>query len=380
MGKMFDIEKNVEACILKDSETISIRKLAEKYSFNKNVILRILNAEKRKKDGIENIEFLCCKKTNKIFYDVRNKSGILTKHLKEIYGNSITLRTINDYSKYFNIEYNNKNYISFHKYLITLRLIYENKPMFNGLYKYYFSTKNVYVFFIENKKISNNKKIKPILFSKLKDRYHNSIFIYEDEWEFSSNIIKRKIETILNISKLPRLFGRNCEIRSINSKEKTNFLNSNHIQGSANSTINFGAYYNNELVAVMTFTTNRNMTNDIIKFDYELNRFATKINYRVVGIGGKLFKHFLTTINKNATIISYGDRRFVLNSQTNFYRKIGFKLNQVSKHDYSYMEKNSIKRIHKITIQIKTKKNKNEDMDYEKIWDCGKYRFLYKYE
>jgi hypothetical protein len=383
MGRKFEIKESDIKNIQLDSTQMSIRGLGLKYSLNKNVIIRLLN----KKKEYNNIESLTCKKSNKVFYDVNNKSGILTKHLKKYYDN-VDLNNIEDYSKFFIIKYNNENCVSFNKFLIQLKIKHEKKLLFDGLTKYCFTNKKKYIFFIENNKISNNKKIKPILFFKLKNRYENSIFIYEDEWVYKKNIIEEKIKYVLNVSKHQKIYGRNCTISEISSNEKKIFLNKNHVQGTANSSIALGAFYSNKLVAVMTFLNHRNMTNDIIDFNYELNRFATDINFSVIGIGGKLFNSFLKRIEKNSTIISYGDRRFVLSSKNNFYRKINFTLNQISKHDFYYIKTNSINRLHKITMQIRHKKIKldenegdyYENMGYKKIWDCGKYRFIYKYE
>lgn len=384
MGKKLDLDNKLIENILHEKNILSIRRLAEKYSLNKNVIIRIIN----EKNKFESFESLCCIKTNKIFYDTENKSGILTKHLKNLYNNEINLKSIEDYKKYFTIKCNNKNYISYNKYIQQLNIKFENKVMFDGLYKYHFKTKDRYIFFIDNNKISNNSKIKPILFFKLKNRYDNSIFIYEDEWVNNRKIVESKIKMILNISNNTKIFARNCLISEISSKEKNDFLEKNHIQGSANSSLSLGAFYDNKLVAIMTFLSNRNMTNDSIYFDYELNRFATDINYHVIAIGSKLFSFFLKRIKKNSIIVSYGDRRFVLNSKNNLYRKLNFTLNQISKHDYFYIKKNSIDRTHKITMQMRHKKlntNENErefykNLEYTKIWDCGKYRFTYKYE
>jgi hypothetical protein len=386
MGKKIEISDLMINNILLDSKYLSLRKLSKKYSYDKNVIIRILKTNNND-DFYDNIDHIVCKKTNKIFYDIKNNSGILTKHLKSIniYDD---IDNLTNYIKLFNIFIGNVNLISFNKFLRTLRIRFEKKIMFNGLIKYYFPTKNKYIFFIENNKIKNNNKIRPILFFKIKNRYDNSIFIYEDEWLNKKEIVELKIKIILNSLKLEKIFARKCIINEITPKIKNDFLNKNHIQGTTNSTISLGAYYNNELVAVMTFTNYRNLTNDKIKFDYELNRFATNIKYHVIGIGGKLLKHFLNKYGKNSSILSFGDRRHVLNSKNNIYNALNFTLVGISKHDYTYIKNDSINRVHKITMQTKFKRlniNVKEFEYYErngfkKIWDCGKYKFRYQSE
>lgn len=385
MGKKIEILPEKISSILNDRKELSIRKLANKYQLNKNVILRVLNINNKK--NLENIQLVVCKQTNLEFRDVFNKSGVLTKHLKSINIKS-NLTDVNEYQKYFHLKFLNKNIISFENFIYSLRLTHTKKCLFGGLTYYYFKKKKRYIFFIELLKIATNDKIKPILFYKLKDRYKNSIFIFEDEWEFKQILLQEKIKLILNISKLTKIYARNCYIQEINNKQKSQFLNNNHIQGSVNSSLAFGAYYNNDLVGVMTFIKYRNMTNSKDVYDYELNRFATNINYHIIGIGGKLFKYFLNTIKINSTILSFGDRRFVLSRKKNLYNTINFNYNGISRHDYSYVKLPSIIRNHKFKMQRIYKKNKlnlteteyYEKNDYKKIWDCGKYKFTYKYE
>ena len=372
MGKKIKIEKNIINSILIDSKNLSIRKLANKYSFNKNVIIRILNEENNKLKN-KNIEYIICKKTNKIFYDVNNKSGIITKHLNS----QNILFDKETYLKNFNIKHNDENEIEFEKYLNSLRKKYNKKVVINGINKYYFKSKNIYIFFIKNNIIINNNKIKPIFLSKLNDRYNSSIFFYLDEWIYKKNIVKSKIEYSLYLNNKIKIYARKCIIKHINSKEKNNFLEKNHIQGKCKSNLHYGAYYNNNLVAVMCFTTNRGLTNDIIEFDYELNRFATDINFYVIGIASKMFNFFKKEIEKNKTILSFGDKRFLLNRKQNLYTKLNFDLYGKSKHDFYYIENNSILRKHKFGIQIKNKLIQNNKI-YKKLWDCGKYKYLKK--
>ena len=65
------------------------------------------------------------------------------------------------------------------------------------------------------------------------------------------------------------------------------FLEKYHIQGSAIGTVHLGAYYNNNLIGVMSFLKEDKNGN------WNLTRFATDINYICCGVGGKLFKYFI---------------------------------------------------------------------------------------
>ena len=78
-------------------------------------------------------------------------------------------------------------------------------------------------------------------------------------------------------------------IKKIKTKDKSIFLNQNHIQGNDKSNVYYGGFYNNELVGVMSFNNKRNMTKNNDN-EFELSRFATKQNYVIVGLASKILK------------------------------------------------------------------------------------------
>ena len=80
------------------------------------------------------------------------------------------------------------------------------------------------------------------------------IQIFEDEWINHREICESKLRQICGLNTNPKIYARKCEIREIpNKNEVYEFLDKNHIQGRTGFTIGLGAYYNNELVGVMTF-------------------------------------------------------------------------------------------------------------------------------
>ena len=210
------------------------------------------------------------------------------------------------------------------------------------------------------------------------------IHIFEDEWTKHKKIVKSKIKHLLGCdTDLPKVFARKCTIYEIKSKEAREFLEQNHIQGSCNSTIYLGCYYNEELIGVMSF---KKETKNSEK--WELTRFATDINKRCIGVGGKLLKYFIRHYNPNE-IKSFADRRW---SNGNLYEKLGFILEKILKPDYQYTN-GIILRSHKFNFrkQILLKKYPNsgltKDMtEYEmtqklgfyRIWDCGLYKYVWK--
>jgi len=215
------------------------------------------------------------------------------------------------------------------------------------------------------------------------------IHIFEDEWILKKELVKNKLKHILNINDTIKIGARNVDIKKILSKEKSEFLNQNHIQGNDNSEIYYGAYYKNDIVGVMCFTKKRNMTKNMYN-QYELSRFAIKQIYSVYGLGSKFIKHFIDEYSPNS-IISFADRRWTLNSSNNLYIKMGFKLVDIIRPSYYYYNSkiNKYKRYHKFGFGKTSLKKKYPNLDfnktekelmsnlgYDRIWDCG----LFKYE
>lgn len=213
------------------------------------------------------------------------------------------------------------------------------------------------------------------------------IQIFEDEYLNHKDLVLSKIAHIMGkMCNYPKIMARKCEINEISIEKGKVFLDENHIQGYGKSTVALGAYYGPVLVGVMTF----------IKSDKEnewiLNRFATDNKMICSGIGGKLFKYFVKKYNP-VNVKSFADRRWTLDENNNLYTKIGFKLTEILKPDYKYVDKdNPTERIHKFNLRKKELHRKyNFDMDMTeaqmvkklglvKIWDCGLYKYEWKKE
>lgn len=214
------------------------------------------------------------------------------------------------------------------------------------------------------------------------------IHIFEDEWINKTDIVKRKIKHTLNLSDNIRIHGRKCEIRYINAKLKNEFLNLYHLQGEDRSNVHLGAFNGDELVAVMCFNKKRNMTKNNDN-EWELSRFATK--HIVIGIAGKLLKHFIREYNPK-NIISFADRRWTVDSDNNLYTKLGFKLTSILEPSYWYYHniKDRYKRLHKFNYgksklikKYPEYSNMSEwdimkKLGYMKIWDCGLFKYEFK--
>jgi len=240
------------------------------------------------------------------------------------------------------------------------------------------------------------------IFGKKKSIYHlnktrlmnqkgySLIHIFEDEWELKNEIVKNKLKHIFKKSTAEKIHARRCKIKEIDSDLKNIFLNKNHLQGEDRSNLRFGAFYNDKLIAVMTFDNNRQMNKKGEATTYELKRFCIDLNYTITGIASKLLSYFIKNYNPKK-IISFADRRWTLNSENNLYTSIGFKLTKILTPDYSYYNPkiDRFRRFHKFAFgksSLKKKfpqiydENKTEwemmqELEYDRIWDCGKFKY-----
>ena len=209
------------------------------------------------------------------------------------------------------------------------------------------------------------------------------IQIFEDEFLLHKEIVFSKLSHLLGFdNNKPKIYGRNVNVVEIKNKEAKTFLYKNHIQGFSPSTIYLGAYYNGQLVGVMSFKKNGNKI-------WELNRFATDYNYVSCGVGGKLFKYFTTHYNP-LEIKSFADRRWTLNKNNNLYTKLGFSFESSLPPDYKYVKNNVMQRIHKFNCRksilskkynlplTMTEKEMCEQIGLYRVWDCGLFKYTFK--
>ena len=211
------------------------------------------------------------------------------------------------------------------------------------------------------------------------------IQIFEDEWINHRDICESKLKQICGLNRNPKIYGRKCEIREITNKDIAyDFLDKNHIQGRTGFTVGLGAYYNGELVGVMTFKKEK-------EGYWDLNRFTTDINYQCVGIGGKLFKYF-TRNYPFIEIKSFADRRWTTDPTNNLYTKLGFEFDSYVPPTYWYYNPriSKIERFHKFGFRKQhlhkqyglpltmTEREMTETLGYTRIWDCGLIKYIYR--
>jgi hypothetical protein len=209
-----------------------------------------------------------------------------------------------------------------------------------------------------------------------KDRGIRVINIWEDDWKLKNEIIKSQIMNWIGLNKNV-IYARNCHVSVIEDKKSViDFLNLNHIQGYSNSDISIGLYRENEIISVMTFDKLEGRKKMGLK-EWNLSRFCTQLNKRVVGGASKMIKYFIDNYSPKR-IISYSDSSW---SVGELYEKLGFVLVDNGRPDYKYISKG--RRVHKSNftkkkmgyVGEKTELEISEEIGLVRIWDCGKKKY-----
>ena len=201
------------------------------------------------------------------------------------------------------------------------------------------------------------------------------ITIFEDEWNYKQSIVKSRLQHLLGITN-SQIYARSCAVEETSGNEVREFIEANHLQGYASSTINLvlkdttGA-----IVSVMTFAKPR-FNN---KYDYEIIRFCSSTS--VVGSASKLFKYFISKYNPSS-VLSYSDNRW---GNGSVYKQLGFEYKTTTvgytytdyKHRYS---RNQFQKHKLVEMGHESYLSESEIMKsrgYDRIWDCGQTSWIY---
>lgn len=188
--------------------------------------------------------------------------------------------------------------------------------MFNigNMENFYFFDQKTILFICDpleyNEKTIDNHFLKKLHDNFIKDGIKLYI-IYDCEIDNKYNKIVSKL-SIRNKT----IYARKCDIREINNKVCSDFLDDYHHQGKIISKYRYGLFYQDELLAVMTFNKSRYNK----KYDFEISRYCVKKDYNIPGNASKLFKYFMNYIGSSVSIIAYNDLRL---GDGGVYEKIG---------------------------------------------------------
>lgn len=179
------------------------------------------------------------------------------------------------------------------------------------------------------------------------------------EWDFlRGSLVSSSANRLASILKPSRIvYARKCEIKQIDARTARIFLDEYHTNGYANSIHKYGLFYDNELLAVATFSKPfKSKTNS--EYDFELKRLAFKTNVKVMGGTSKIISKFFKDHPDVNAIYSYSDNDWGSGSS---YEKSGFKflletgpsLTFVARHSRSHEDRYSWQ----ITMSTKSQKS-----------------------
>lgn len=202
------------------------------------------------------------------------------------------------------------------------------------------------------------------------------LHVFDSEWNSSQEIVKGKLKSALGLS--ARLHARKLELISLSSANAREFLEENHLQGADKHSKAYGLLDSSGLQAVMTFCKAR-----FSKHEWELSRFASKVDVTVVGGASKLLTAFKRSVNPTS-LVTYADARF---SDGAVYEALGFKLKHISPPNYWYIkggqrlsryqaQKHMLAKLlgSKFDPLLTEVQNMNKNGWY-RLFDCGNYVF-----
>lgn len=212
-----------------------------------------------------------------------------------------------------------------------------------------------------------------------KEKGIHLIQIWEDEWRFNKELVKKMLLAKLKIFD-QRIYARKTVKKAITGKDARLFFAENHISGFRPASKHIGLFLDNNLVCAIsiarpgTFMANQ-------EADMEIVRFATLAGCRVIGGLSKLLSGF-----KSKTISTFADALWY---DGYGYQSIGFKKTHLTNPGYFYIKPGSLDRHHRYSFakhKLKDKlpdfnpdKSEKENMTkhgYYKLWDAGHYKLI----
>lgn len=118
------------------------------------------------------------------------------------------------------------------------------------------------------------------------------IIVWQDDWELKRNLVLSRIASLEGLN--AKIHARKCTVKRISKDVSAPFLNQNHLMGNVASGFQYGLFFEDDLIAVATFSKARTMNyTEPVYRSAELYRFATKQGFTIQGGLSKLLKNFV---------------------------------------------------------------------------------------
>jgi hypothetical protein len=221
-------------------------------------------------------------------------------------------------------------------------------------------------------------------FEKCREKGIRLVTIFSDEWELKREICQSRLSHIFGKTN-KKIGARETVCKQVDNIVALKFCEENHIQGKGKSHIAYGLYYNDELISVMTFSKPsivKSGSTDM--YDWELNRFCSKLYSNIIGGANKLLNAFKNE-HRNVRLVTFCDLRW---GNGNVYEKLGFIFDYNTRPGYYYVvEGNKFERKHRFAYTkkklidlfkgdpTKTEEQLANENGLFRIYDCGHMRF-----
>ena len=203
------------------------------------------------------------------------------------------------------------------------------------------------------------------------------IQIWEDDWAANKELVKNLVAYKISSQQGVKLHARALKIDLVAYQQSADFLDENHIQGSARGTKYLALTDSGDIKAILVITLK-----DKSEQIWSIERYATSASVR----GGftKLLKYAETHFSIKMWV-TFSDNCI---SDGGLYRNNGFTADKTLPPDYMYLIGG--KRTHKFNLRVKNFKENpkllfQKDMsetqlallnDIPRIWDAGKVRWV----
>lgn len=202
------------------------------------------------------------------------------------------------------------------------------------------------------------------------------IQVWEDDWKTKRNLVETLLRHKLGLSKQESVYARKTDVKEIGPKQAKDFLDTNHIQGSATGSIRLGLFSKStdELVAV---TVLKNTAGTL-----RLERYAT--SKRVVG-GQSKFLKYIDNNMEYKKLVTFADLSI---SDGGLYDSTGWVFDKLLDPDYRYLYRGKL--YHKFNFRV-SRFEKDPELKFEegmserdlsalngllRVYDSGKIRYV----
>lgn len=218
------------------------------------------------------------------------------------------------------------------------------------------------------------------------DAGYQLIHISDADWLLRRPVMESHIREAIGVC-TTTINSSECSIVGLSAREVASFVNDNHAPGNKFGSVRYGLSHNNTLVAVMSFSKSKSS-----QHEWELVRYATSLNTKVVGGADLLFDVFVMQHSPSSVVLYHDYRWFI----PDHIESLGFSLSHNTEPDFTYFERSQKPPVtliprgrfqkHKLAKKLKTfdpEKTEWENMvenGYDRIWDCGNGVFVWEAE